>query len=156
MRLSLFLSIILCLGLVGCTPAHIVRLNAPPESERVEVLVYRESAFNHGGVGLVFGADKRDFVQLSNDEYARLYLPAGNHRFFVRSTQADTPYELSVSLVANQTACFKAHANPGNLGKALLPFAFYLGNSFLLAPVSCLSEAEIAKYSLVKVEYENH
>ncbi|MBE0620345.1 MAG: hypothetical protein IH605_07105 [Burkholderiales bacterium] len=156
MRSSISVSTILCLSLIGCTPAHIVRLSAPPESERAEVLVHRESAFNHGGVGLVFGADKRDFVQLNNGEYARLYLPSGNHSFFVRSTQADKPYELSASLLANQTTCFKASANPENFAKALLPFTFHLSNSFLLERVSCLSEAEIAKYSSVKVEYEKN
>lgn len=154
MRLSFPLFLLLNVGLLGCTPANLVRLNMPPESERAEVQVYREPAFNASGIGLLFGAGNKDFVQLSNGEYARLYLPAGAHSFFARSTQADKPYELAISLVANQKTCLKASANSKNLAKTLLPLAYYLSSTFQLEQVNCLSDVEIAKYSLVPVEYE--
>jgi len=154
-QLSIPISVLLlCISVVGCTtPAHIVHLNMPSESERVEILVWRESSINVWGHRLVFGADERDIVQLSNGEYAHLYLPTGSHRLYVRSTLADEPYELTASLEANKKACLKTSANPLNYAKALIPFTLNFSNSFFLEPVSCLSDIEMAKYTLVPVEY---
>lgn len=154
-RAQLFTSLILFYFLLAaCTPAHLVRLNMPPESERAEVFIHRDAGFNAGAIGVIFGADNKDVVQLNTEECARIFLPAGNHVLFVRSIQADKPFELAVSLTANKKTCFKAKANPSNFAKTLMPISFHLSSSFLLEPVNCLSDNEIAKYTLIPIEYE--
>jgi hypothetical protein len=140
--------------LAGCTPAKLTRLQLPDESQRVEIFVYREIAFISGDIRMVFGAEGNDYVSLQNGEYAAMYLRPGAHNFFVRSTLADQPYVLAVSLSANDKKCLKAYANPANIGKFLLPFAHYVSNTFLLEQTSCLSNEELSKYSSVAVEYE--
>ena len=49
------------LGLTGagCTSATIVRLETPEPSQRAELLVYRESSFNVGGIGMVLAPTAR-------------------------------------------------------------------------------------------------
>ena len=148
------LCLITCLSVVGCNPASIVRPKAPDEAQRAEVLVYREPAMNAAGIGMVFGADENDYVALNNTQYARLDVSPGSHTFFVRSTQADKPFSLTVELGANESKCLKAYANPTNMGKALLPFAYYMGNTFLLELTPCLTPEELAKYSPVVIEYQ--
>lgn len=141
------------LFLAGCTPVKLTRLQAPEESQRSEVLVFRESSFNAGGIGMVFGSDGNDYVSLSNDQYAQLQFRPGSYNFFVRSTQGDKPFVLPMALGARESRCLKAYANPANLGKAVLPVAYLLGNTFLLEQVNCPTKEELAKYGAVAVEY---
>ncbi|MCX2802495.1 hypothetical protein OQJ68_11930 [Microbulbifer thermotolerans] len=138
---------------VGCAPARIVSIPAPAENEKSTLLVYRESAFNAGGVGLIFGADSRDYVKLGNSDYSEIELKNGHYKFFVRSDQADKPYILAEELKAGDKKCLKAYANPANLGKALVPLAYYMSHTFLLEKIECPSEEELSKYRKVPVKY---
>jgi len=146
--------LLVCQVLASCTPARLSRLQLPDESQRSEVLVYREPAFNAGGVSMVFGAEGKDYVSLWNGEYALMYFLPGAYNFFVRSNQADQPFFLPVSLSTNDKKCIKAYPTPANIGKVLLPFIYHFSNTFLLEEVSCLSEGELSKYSAVSVEHE--
>jgi hypothetical protein len=154
MRLPIPACMVATVLLAACTPAHLTPLKAPTASERAELLVYRESAFNAGGVGLIFGADGQDYTALGNSQYAQVYLTPGPYQFFARSTQGDRPYVLPLNMATSQRICLKAYANPANLAKAVLPLAYYFGHTFLLEQVACPTAEELAKYSQEPVEYQ--
>lgn len=143
-----------CIILSGCAPAHLTTLKKPPDSAKAEVLVYREAAFNAGAGSMIVGTNDQDIVELYGDRYATIQLPAGEHTFFARAIGGDQPFKLTVSLKPNELTCIKGIPNPANLAKALVPIAFYLGNTFLLEPTSCPSKKELAKFELVPVKYE--
>jgi hypothetical protein len=139
----------------GCTPVKPTKLETPPAAERADVLVYRESAFNAGGIGMVFGANKVDFLEMGNNTYVEIPLRAGEYELFVRSTQADQPYVLKTALAPADKKCFRAYANPSNIGKAvLLPFAYYMGHTFLLDEVACPAAEALANYTRKEAQYQ--
>lgn len=153
MKLGLFVLAAAVLA-AGCTPAKIVKMPAAEPAQSAQVFIYRETAFNAGGVTMIFGENKTDHIELNNSQYAEFQAAAGTHDYFVRSNQADQPYVLRVELLAGEKKCLKAYANPANIGKVLLPMAHYMGNTFLLAAGDCLTPEEMTKYFPVQVEYE--
>jgi len=167
MRSSCAVILLLQVLAVGCTPtpARLTPLKVSDETQRSEVIVYRESAFNWATRKLVFGADGEDYVTLRNADYAQLYLSPKMYQFFVRSEYADRPYVLTATLNANDRKCMKAYANPANWGTLpqvvdfVLPLPLvgtwvtFAGNRFLLEEVTCPSPEDLAKYSKVEVQY---
>jgi hypothetical protein len=150
---------VVVLGLVvmaiGCTPARIATLEPPPEAERSEVLVYRGSAFNAGGMTAIFGVDRNDYLKLGTDTYAELRLVPKTYEFFVRTNEADRPFRLTIELKQNDRRCLEAYPNPKNLMKVPLFFVgYWLGNTFLLKEVDCPKSDELASYVQVVPEYE--
>lgn len=147
----LCLLVISVLLISSCTPAKFVRLSNPIESERSEVFVYRESAFNSGGVNAIFGANGNDYVKLGNSTFAELALPAGSHEFFVRSDQADVPFTHTLHLTVGAKKCLRIFPNPGNLKKSLeiTPFSFFTSNTFALEEVTCPSSDVLKKFKQV-------
>jgi len=140
---------------VGCSPMRAMKLETPPATERADVLVYRESAFNAGGITMVFGADKADLLELGNNTYVEIPLRAGEHELFVRSTQADQPFALKTSLAPADRKCFRGYPNPSNIGKAiLLPMAYLMGNTFLLEEVACPAPEVLANLIKKEAQYK--
>ena len=139
----------------GCSPARIISLPIPDQDENSTVMVHRESSFNAGGVGLVFGADSQDYVMLSNNNYAKINLKSGSYEFFARSNQADEPFILPIKLKPGDNKCLKAYANPSNVGKIILPFLYFMTSTFTLEDVECLPDEEILKYREVSVKYND-
>ncbi len=152
---AMFVALVVSSLLAGaCTPANLTRLRMPVESQRAEVLIYRESSVLASLGGLIFGANRQDYVILSNGSYAQIYLSPNTYEFFVRSTGADQPYVLGITLSANTRKCLKGYPNPSNILKSLLFIpAYYMGNTFLLEEVACPSSEELPKYSKVAVQY---
>lgn len=148
----------LCMSLVivGCTPAKITRLQLPDDSQRSEILVYRETSFNAEGIDMVFGADGNDYVSLRNGQYAHMYFRPGTYSFFVRSVGMDQPHVLTISVNANDTVCLKAFADPANYGKSLMPILYHVSSTFLIERANCLSGKELVHYRRVAVEYKNN
>lgn len=153
MRYLLCTYLIICFELAACTPAHLTKLREPA-SEKSEVIVYRESKFYGYALTLVFGENSADYAQLGAGEYSRVYFAPGKYNFFARSTNADQPYILPVTLDSDKKTCLRAYVNPINFVKILFPPAHFSGNNFLLEQVTCLPDNELSNYSLVKVEYE--
>lgn len=164
MRSSCAVILLLQVLAVGCTtPAKLTPLKVSDETQRSEVIVYRESALNWYGWNLVFGADGEDYVTLRNADYAQLYLSPKTYQFFARSEYPARPYVLTATLNANDRKCMRAYANPSNPVKAVLggtiilaPVGLawlFMGNDFLLEEVTCPSPEELAKYTKVEVQY---
>jgi hypothetical protein len=142
--------------LSGCASMPLVSPKMPDASNRAEVIVFRESAFNAGGVSLTFGANGQALVYLSNAEFASIHLEPGTYRFFVRA-RSDDPATLDLTtLKANDRRCFKTYANPLNVAKNFVPFGRLLikDPAFIVQEVECPPSEELAKYSRVTVEYQ--
>ena len=138
---------------VGCSSLPVVPLSAPDVANRAEVVIYRVYSFNAGGVSLTVGTGGQAFANLSNTEYVAAFVPPGSRPFFVQARSAD-PTTLTVELKPGERACLKTEADPGNLGKVLLPpLLIATGYRFTLEQVPCPSESEFAKYKRVNVEY---
>ncbi len=138
---------------VGCSSLPVVPLSAPDVANRAEVVIYRVYAFNAGGVSLTVGTGGQAFANLNNTEYVAAFVPPGSRPFFVQARSAD-PTTFTVELKPGERACLKTEADPGNLGKVLLPpLLIATGYRFTLEQVPCPSEGEFAKYKRVNVEY---
>jgi hypothetical protein len=145
-------AIVVLATVAGCTPMQVKPLpQVQAGQEKASVLVYRETAFNAAGIEMIFGINDADLYPLHNANYATLTLPAGQHELFVRSNQADRPYRLTMTLAGGDAKCIRAYANPANVGKAFMPIAYYLGNSFLMNEVPCPTEETLK--TMEKVEY---
>lgn len=140
-------------ALSACSSTPIVLLQRPDVSSRAEVTVYRDYAFNAGGVSLAVGVGSSAFAILENSEYVFVELPPGMQEFFVRARSAD-PTLLKLSLDPGSHTCLRAVADPGNLGKVLLPpLLMASGYHFLLERTTCRSDELLAKYKQVPVRY---
>ena len=156
MKLGIFLLIGALVLSVGCTSFQVKQLEIVNPDNRSEILVYRESALNAGGMGLIFGVNGDDYVKLRNDSYSFMYLKSGSYDLFVRSDQADQSYTLSVDLETGEKQCFRAYPNPSNIAKAIfLGLAYYMGNTFLLEKSECMTEDELKEYRSIAVQYKN-
>ncbi len=145
--------------LLGCSPSKLIRLKMPDLSERAELLVFREPAFNAAGGTLVFGANGEDYAELRNSDYVKIFLVPKSYQFFARDTNTDTPFVLPITLKVMDKKCLKAYANPANIAKVLLtpfllsPVVHAIGNTFLLKEVSCPLPAELSSYSEITMQY---
>ena len=154
MKKSVSILVLTLLLLPGCASMPLVPPKMPDASNRAEVIVFRESAFNAGGVSVTFGSDEQAFVKLSNAEYASIFLAPGAYVFFVRARNGD-PAVLTQTLKTGDRRCLKSVANPINLARAAVPILMMVnGYSFLLEEAPCLSNEELAKYARVNVEYQ--
>lgn len=152
MKLAIWLIVVFTTSLTGCSSKPISRLQAPDPSSRAEIVVYRESSFNAGGVPVSFGADGETYATLSNDEYTSIYFRPASYNFFVRARTAD-PTILKLDLKSAERRCLKTIADPVNLGKVLVPILLMSsGYRFRLEEVKC-PEKDLAKYSFIKIEY---
>ncbi|WP_374536903.1 hypothetical protein [Chitinimonas taiwanensis] len=142
------------LSTTACTTAHLVKPVAVNENHRAEVLVLRQKELNTFASSMVFGVKKQDYATISQGSYLSFYLPPEPTTLFVRSTQADKPFNLEIQPAVNERICLKAYANPANLAKAFLPFTYYLSSSFLLERISCPSEQELRKLARNEISYE--
>ena len=140
--------------LTACSSMPISRLKHTEPGNRAEVVIYRESSFNAGGVSLALGIDGEAFATLSNSDYAAVYIPPGTYSFFVRARSAE-PTTLKLEIKASQRRCMKTAADSENMIKVLVPVAMMVsGYRFTLDEVPCPSNGELAKLSRVTVEYQ--
>jgi hypothetical protein len=146
---------LLSFALAGCASPPVSKLQLPDPTTRAEVLVFREYTFNAGGVTLAFGANNNALVKLENSEFASILLAPGTYNFFVQARTAK-PTVATTTLKAGDRKCLRAVADPGNLTRVIVPFLMMsTGYLFLLNEVRCPSNAELAKYSRVNVDYTN-
>ena len=144
--LSKSISVLALAVLAGCTPAKLTQPQLTSDTPETEVIVYRDGAFNAGGVQMIFGEEETDYITLRNDEWKAMQLDSGETRLFVRSNQADKPFYLETDLAPEARMCFRAYPNPSNYGKALLlNLAYFLGNTFLLEEVECPEDSVLAE-----------
>lgn len=140
--------------LAGCSSMPIGRLKQTEPANRAEIVIYRESSFNAGGVSLVVGIDGEAFASLSNSDYAAAFISPGAYTAFVRARSAE-PTTLKLEIKAGQRRCMKTIADSGNLAKVLVPALLIAsGYRFTLEEVPCPSNGELAKLSKVNVEYQ--
>jgi hypothetical protein len=140
--------------IVACTPARIASLDPPKESEQSELMVYRATALNAGGLKAIFGADGKDYLELGTDTYAELLLVPKTYDFFVRTNQADRRYVFKLELKPNERKCLEAYPNPDNSMKVPLLFVgYWLGSTFLLKEVECPSSQSTESYQRVARDY---
>lgn len=133
--------------LAGCTPMHAQPLPVV-SGPHASVTLYREGAYNAGAMPMIFGEADRDYVEIYNANFWKFDVAPGEHTFFVRSNQADQPFTLKSTLVADQSLCLTGYANPNNYLKALTGgIAYLLGNTFLLKEASCPTGEELKKYT---------
>lgn len=119
-----------------------------------EVIVYRESAFAAGGVGLAVGANGKAFAMIGNSEKVRVALPAGQHEVFVQARSAE-PSRVRIEVRKAAVVCLRTSASPGTYAKALLPIALMAtGYHFYLDEVPCPALTELSQYKDVPVSYQ--
>lgn len=104
MSKSLLTPLVLALVLSACSSTPIVPLQQPDASSRADVTIYRDYAFNAGGVSLAVGVGSSAFAILENSEFVRVELPPGLQEFFVRARNAD-PTLLKLSLAPGSQTC---------------------------------------------------
>lgn len=142
--------------LTACSSVPISRLKKTEPNNRAEVVIYRESSFNAGGVPLAVGADGQAFAVLSNSEYAAVFVSPGTHSFYVRARTAE-PTTLTLEVKVSERRCMKTVADSSNLAKVIVPMALMVsGYRFILEEVRCPSDAELTKLSRVNVEYQSN
>lgn len=142
------------IALSACTPAKLVRPQAVEEGRRAEVMVFRDSQLNAGGVTMVLGVNDKEYAQMGTREYVRWFVQAGPQTIFVRSTQADKPFKLPVDLAAGSFTCLKASADPANFAKMLVPFVMHMTSTFMLEKVDCPTTALLDRFERLEIRYD--
>lgn len=146
--------LLLAATLVGCASAPVLPLSRPLPETSGEVLIYRESAFAAGGVGLAVGSSGNAFAVLGNAEKVRALLPAGEQEIFVRARSAE-PSKQRVKVGAGTTVCLRTSSSPSTYAKVLAPISLIVtGYHFYLDEVPCPIESELVKYKNVLVTYQ--
>lgn len=138
MKIKLLISSII-IGLVslGCTPAKLVSIPSSSDNNQSEVNIQRVSSFNAVAIEAIVGANNSDYLTLSSGEAQKLSLPTGKYEFFVRSNQFDQPNKMFIELINGQEVCLQIKPNPNNIAKSLVPFSFFMGNTFFINKVDC-------------------
>lgn len=137
MKFKRFFIVLFLFLITGCSPARIVQVPISTDDNKAELSVIRESSFNSGLAGMVFGANGNDYVKLTNGGRYDVSLPAGSYDFFVRSIQADEPFIFKSQLNPGEHLCLKGFANPNNIAKSLMPIVYHFSNTFLLEKIDC-------------------
>ena len=150
---SMLPAILLAAALAGCASVPIAPLPSVPPGASSEVVVYRESAFAAGGVGLAVGSSGHAFAVLANAEKVRARMPPGEHEIFVQARSAE-PTRQRVKLSPGRTVCLRTSASPSTLAKVLVPITLIAtGYHFYLYEVPCPPESELGKYKDIPVTY---
>lgn len=142
------------IALSACTPAKLVRPQAVEEGRRAEVMVFRDSQFNAVGATMVVGINDKEYAQMGTREYVRWFVQPGPQTVFVRSTQADKPFQLPVDLAVGSFTCLKASADPANFAKALVPIVMHWTSTFMLEQVSCPTNTELERFQRLEIRYD--
>lgn len=124
-------------AITGCTPLQVKPMPNVTQGPKATVVIYRESAYNLGGVPMIVGLDGNDYLELYNREFTKLTVPAGNHELFLRSNQADRPKKLAITLAENESRCFKGFADPQNYVKAFVGITYYLTSAYVIVEMPC-------------------
>ena len=156
--MKLLIVLVAVTAVIGCTPMQTKPLEATEINNRSEVIVFRESQFVGAAVGMIIGANGNDYVKLSGGSYASMYFRPGNYEFFVRSSNADEPFLVTLDLPVNDVTCLRAFNNEGTAAAAILggPIGFLAsrGSSvFNMEETECWSKEELDGRKAVAVEY---
>jgi hypothetical protein len=117
-------------------------------------LVFRESAFAAGGVGLTVGVGSVAYANIGNAEKVRAVLSAGEHELFVQARSAE-PTKVRISLKKDSVVCLRTSSSPDTYAKVAVPIALMAtGYHFYLDQVPCPAASELAKYTDVPVAYQ--
>ena len=142
------------LALFACASVPVQPLMRPAADQQGEVVVYRESAFAAGAVGLAVGVDGKPVAVLENTEKVRLLLPAGPHSLYVQARSAN-PTQVTVQVAPGATVCLRTGANSNTYLKIIVPMTLITsGYNFHLDPVRCPSQEELATYKDIPVSYQ--
>lgn len=142
------------LSLIGCASTPVSSLPRPSADSQGEVLVFRESAFAAGGVGLTVGVGNVAYANIGNAEKVRAMLSAGGHEIFVQARSAD-PTKVRISLPKGSVVCLRTSSSPSTYAKVAVPVVLMVtGYHFYLDQVPCPSASELAKYTDVPVAYQ--
>ena len=154
MNIRTILLLPLTLALFACASAPVQPLKQPAADQQGEVLVYRESAFVAGAVGLTVGVDGKAVAHIGNTDKVRLLLPAGPHSIFVQARSAN-PTQVTVQVAPGASLCLRTGANSNAYVKVIVPIALIAtGYHFYLDEMPCPSAEELAKYKDISVSYQ--
>ena len=109
-------------------------------------------------VSMIFGANDNDYVKLGSGSYASMYMRPGSYEFFVRSTNADEPFLVTLDLPVNDVTCLRAFVNSDSAATAILggTIGFLVSRSssdFNMEKTECWSKEELDGRKVVAVEY---
>ena len=153
-KFPLLILLMTALALASCSSTPIAPLTRPLPDAQGEVIVFRESAFAAGGVGLTVGAGASAFANLGNGEKVRALLSAGEHEIFVQARSAE-PTKVRVSVQTGAPLCLRTSSSPSTYAKVIVPIALIVsGYHFYLDQIPCPSSEELAKYKDVAVTYK--
>ena len=143
---------------IGCTPMQSKPLEATEINNRSEVIIYRESAFLNSAVSMIIGANGNDYVKLGGGSYASIYLRPGNYEFFVRSSNADEPFLVTLDLPVNDVTCLRAFNDTGSaatnmMTAGLVGLLLPRSSTFNMEKTECWSKEELDGRKVVAVEY---
>ena len=143
-----YLSLLLLIGVSGCTTIHKDIQHVTNTQTSAELIVYRESGFMAGAVDAMFGENDKYFMELANGEFARFLIDSGKHTFQV-DVDGAPEFELKVTLNPNSTTCIKVESNPKLAGTALIPLVANLNPNFVMSEVDCPEQSYLKGYQLV-------
>jgi hypothetical protein len=137
------------LALSGCASVATDAVLTHEGSPQGELLVYRESAFLAGGVGLYVGESDKYFFVLDNSEYAKVKIDAGEYVFQAKA-HASPASELRVTVKPDQLTCLKGKPNSAVAAAMMIPIVGNTVSSFVLEQVECPVNGVPAGYTLAQ------
>jgi hypothetical protein len=135
----------------GCTPANLVTYESPSEDEKASVLIYRDYAYQYSAVDIVFGINDKDIIKLEDTSFAQVDFQAGKQNLFVRTTQADRPETLALTLKPGDLVCLRTVAKPSYYAKMLtFGLSSLVTSMFSLEQVTCPTKEFLSNYKEIK------
>ncbi|RUO18512.1 hypothetical protein CWE08_11385 [Aliidiomarina iranensis] len=135
----------------GCTSISTdAQLVTNTNKGTASILVYRESAFQAGGVSLFVGKDDEYFMELRNNQYAQVEIDAGKHLIQAKAS-GSPPSSIDIELEENKTVCLAGKPNPEMAGAMLIPFVANMVPTFTLEKVSCPSAEKLEELTRISL-----
>jgi len=106
---------IAALLVAGCSAPSTVRPDLPANAAAGTVKVYRPQSLSNFST-VLFGENGKKYLALEGDEYGKITVPAGPHRFeawahYAWREEWQPHATLDVQVIANTTICIKAYVN---------------------------------------------
>ena len=123
-------------AVTSCTPAHIIYPEYGKNVKTAKLVIVRPHSKNLRFVPSIFGFDGMDIAKLDNNAKKEINIPTGNHKFFVRSNQADRPLKYSRNINENDKLCFMVKVNvQAIIDSQMMMGLFYFTNAFVMEEV---------------------
>jgi len=151
MNKSIPFALFASVGLAACVsadPDNYNAINPSPSEERGTIVFYRGHSPQASLANAYLGTDKGYFLELDEDQYVSIDVPAGFTEYKVRA-QGSVAFKSQIKVNAGETVCVETRPNYEELEWLVVPFINALVPSFVLEETACPSAETLGELASI-------